>query len=251
MRRRKNFERLRGKRIIRFAVNRLFYIKLLHAEVDHIFCFEEWRHLCLHFRRIIAAYAEDDDIGNITKHGVQHFGQKLRGVLVSHRQIDAVFARLAEEIDKGAGNEVMELIGVQIKIMASIFGYFRSRHARLFYFGNEHGAEKTGVLLADLALGQIDKQNLFAVRQFLEIDFVFFLREDVAQGGHGKKLAQFVDQRDNGIGVKFLRPVGKFHREKALYHVVGDVLNHFLAVRAVGQHRNHAAHSGIGIIEEC
>src|SRR3989338_8283822 len=161
MRRRKNLEGLGGKRVVRFAVDRFFYIKLLSAEIDHVFCLKDRRHFRFHFYGVVASDAENNNRRNIPKNRVEHRRKNLADVLVRDRKIEAVLSRLGKKIQKRRGDNIMKLINVKIKIRALILRYLGSPHPGLLHFCNKHRTEETRILLADFPLCEIDQKDFF------------------------------------------------------------------------------------------
>src|SRR3989338_9584736 len=126
---------------------------------------------------------------------------------MSHNHGEPVLSCLRKKTFKSRGHEVMELVNIKIKIRSRRLRNPSPGHSGLFHFGYEHGAEKTGILVAQFALGQVYQKYFLFFHYALKVHFVFALAENKTQIGIGQKLAELVYERDYGFGVKLFRPV--------------------------------------------
>ena len=72
---------------------------------------------------------------------------------MTESQAKAILAGLGENRDEGVGGEVLELIYVEVEVLAALFWSVGAAEGRQLEFGDEDGPEKVGLVFAQLALG--------------------------------------------------------------------------------------------------
>ena len=133
---------------------------------------------------IIRAYPEYQHASHIAEYRVAHFGggvrHELADVLMRNDEVEAVFARLGQDACKRICGEVLELVHIHIKIPPVLLGNAHALHGSELNLGNDHGAEKRGVILADPALGYIDEEYFPLIHYLRNVERRAGLAHDIA-----------------------------------------------------------------------
>ena len=152
-----------------------------------------------------------------------------------HDQVQPVFARLRKDVRKRISGEVLELVDIEIKIIAFFFRNAHAFHRRKLDFGDEHGTQKRGVVLANPAFGHVNQENFARVHRLLHVERAFRLAHDVAHHRRVQELADFVLNRHNHFVAHAIRIIFEFVGPELLHHRVFDVVHDLGAIFSVDQ----------------
>ncbi|SRR3990167_3603356 len=134
-----------------------------------------------------------------------------------------IFAGFGEDFDKAPGGEVLELVDVEVEVAAVFFCLVDAVHGGKLDFGDEHGAKEGGVVFAKLALGEVGQENFALVHDFPNGEAVGGGVGDAPDEGGRDKLADFVEDRRDGLGPKLVAHGLKLPGPKVLKDGVGQL----------------------------
>ena len=145
----------------------------------------------------------------VAKNGLLDLGVNLGHVLVGKGKVEAVFAGLGKDFNKGTGSKVLKLVNIKVKVAAFFFGNVNAVHGGLLETGNDHRAQQSGVVFAEFALGEVDQKNFVGFHDFFQGNAGVGLADDGADQGRGNELTDLVLNRRDGF---FLKTIGHFFK---------------------------------------
>ena len=100
-----------------------------------------------------------------------------------HDEGELVLAGLGENGGEGVGDEILELVDVEIEAPALGARHIGAGHRGHVHLVHENKAQKLRVHIADLSLAQVHQKHLAAVHHFADVESGFRLPDDVAHRG--------------------------------------------------------------------
>src|SRR5690606_9413680 len=148
---------------------------------------------------ILGADGEAQQVARVAEDGGSYLLRHLGDVLVSQCQVEPVLARLGENLDEARGGEVLELVDVEEEVAPLGFRKVSTVHGGQLQPGNQHGAQERRVVLTQLALRDVDQQDLSPVHNPLDVN-----RAPAGVGypphqGRRDELTDFVENRRNRL----------------------------------------------------
>ncbi len=240
-------QRVHGERLARDALDHQAHVRVVFGQAEDVFGQNHLLELQAERLGVVGAHLEHAHTAHVAEHGIPERGvlvvdEELVHVLMRHRQVQAVLARLGEDRSEGLGGEVLELIDVQVEVAALFLGDVRAAHGVQLELGHEHGTEERRVVLAELSLAQVHQDDLAAVHRMADIHFAVHLAHDIADERGREQLADLVLDGSYGLRAVFLGPAGEFVLPEAAHEVVLHVLHHFAAEVVVGEDPQDAEH---------
>ena len=149
--------------------------------------------------RVFGADFKAHHRADVTKDGVAHTRVvvaagslcELGDVLVRHDKSETVFAGFGQNCGKSVGGEILELIDIEIEILALFLGHILAAHGRHVDLVDENKAEELGVQITDFAFRQIDEEDFLVIHDFTDVEGAFGLADDIADSGVRDERAEF------------------------------------------------------------
>ena len=89
----------------------------------------------------------------------------------------------------------MELVYIEIKVLAFVFGYALPLKRGEIELRNKHRPQEVRLVLANPALSEVYEENPLVVHDELEVNRAFRLSYDIPKGRVREKLSDFVLNR--------------------------------------------------------
>lgn len=218
-------------------------VELSLGEVREVVGIEEWVELLFHVEGIFGRDPEAYERTDIPEKTLGNFCGDLFDELVGDDETESVFAGLGEDLGKGLGCEVLELVDIEEKRLPFVFGFGLSSHGGLENLCDNHRPEESHDFFLEFAFWEFDEEDFSLVHHRSEIELVFFGGENIFDDIDGENLSDFVEDRHNRFGVELLRPSGKFVGPEVPHDIVPNSFDHRVAEILVGE--------GTDDIEEC
>ncbi len=188
---------------------------------------------------------ESHEGSHIAKDSFPHGGGELGDVLMTQCEIEPVFPRLGQDGGEALGGEVLELIDEEIKIASLVLGLAVAGHGGELELRNEKGAEQVGLVVADLAFGEIGDEDAAFVHDKGNAHFAAHLTDDVADDWREEQLANFVLNRGDGLALEAGIPALVFVLPEVAEEGIVDLIDHPSAIGSVGKQAVESEESGV------
>ena len=219
-------------------------------QIDELPRVEFFAEFAVQMLGISEADTKGDEGADIAKDGFPHSGGELGDVLMAQSEIEPVFPRLGQDGGEALGGEVLELIDEEIKIAPLVLWLPIAGHGGELELRDEQGAEQVGLVVADLALGEIGDEDASLVHDKGDAHLVAHLADDVADDGGEKQLADLVLDRGDGLAHEARLPALEFVLPEIAEEGIVDLVHHPSAIGSVGEQSVEAEESGIRAMRE-
>lgn len=182
---------------------------------------------------ISKADAEGDEGAHIAKDGLPHSGGELGDVLVAQGEVEAVFPRLGQDGGEALGGKVLELIYKEIKVPTLMLRLAIASHGGELELGDEQGAKEVGLVVADLALGQVGDEDTAFIHDKGDAHLAAHLTDDVANDGGEEQLACFVLDGSDSLAHEARLPSLVFVFPEIPQEGIVDLVDHPAAIGLV------------------
>ena len=218
---------------------------LVARQIDELTLVELLAKLTVKVLGIGKADAEGDEGADIAKHGLPHGGGELGDVLMAQSKIEPVFSRLGQDGGEALGGEVLELIDEQEEIAPLMFRLAVAGHGGELELRDEQGAEQVGLVVADLALGEVREEDTAFVHDKGDTHLVAHLADDVADDGGEEELPGLVLDGRDGLAHEARLPALVFVLPEIAQEGIVDLVHHPAAIGRVGEQAIQAEERGV------
>lgn len=191
------------------------------------------------------ADAEGDEGADVAKHSLPHGGGELGDVLVAQGEIEPVFPRLGQDGGEALGGEVLELIDEEEKVAPLVLGLSIAGHGGELELRDEQGAEQVGLVVADLALGEVREEDAAFVHNKGDAHLAAHLADDVADDRGEKQLTGLVLDGRDGLAHEARLPALVFVLPEVAQEGILDLVHHPAAKGRVGEQAVEAEERGV------
>src|SRR3989344_7010306 len=99
---------------------------------------------------------------------------------MSNYQVKTVFSRFRKYISERIGCEVLKLIYIKIKVLSFLLGHTDTLHGGELNFGNNHSAQKRGVVFPHSSFGYVYQKNFSVIHYLRDIERGFCLPDNIS-----------------------------------------------------------------------
>lgn len=191
------------------------------------------------------ADTEGDEGANIAKDGFPHGGGELGDVLMAQGEVEPVFPCFGQDGGEALGGEVLELIDEEIKIASLVLGLPIAGHGCELELGDEQRADQVGLVVADLALGEVGDEDPAFVHDKRYAHLVPHLADDVADDRGEEQLTGLVLDRSYGLTHEARLPALVFVLPEVAEEWIVDLIYHPLPISRVGEQAVESEESGV------
>src|SRR3989344_3789271 len=229
-------------------------VNMVVGKVHQVLRHEFRRELFFQEFRVPRAHSENDHGAHVAEDRIPDLGglvvYQLPDILVSNDEIQPILARFGENTREGVCGEILELVHIQIEIHPLFLRNAHPLHGGQLYLGDDHRAQKRGIVLADAAFGYVDQEDLAAVHELEDVDGALGLTHDVPDKRGGQELADLVLNGRDGLVPELVLPLFVLVHPERLDHRVGHVSDYLLPVFFVDQKPRHAQKGRTGIVQK-
>src|SRR4051794_11729239 len=93
----------------------------------------------------------------------------------------SILACLGKDGGEAIGGKILELVDVEVKISALVFGYIGTRYRSQCKARDQQRPDQVGVLFTDLSFGEVGDEDAAGIHERARIEAALFLAEDVAR----------------------------------------------------------------------
>lgn len=191
------------------------------------------------------ANAEGDEGADIAKDGLPHGGGELGNVLMAQGEVEPVFPRLSQDGGEALGREVLELIDEEIKIAPLVLRLAVAGHGGELKLRDEQRAEQVGLVVADLALGEVREEDAALVHDKGDAHLAANLADDVTDNRGEEQLTGLVLDRSDGLAHEARLPALVFVLPEVAEEGIVDLVHHPAAIGRVGEQTVEAEQRGV------